>query len=242
MRQLYKIVLLNNRDICYNVIMNQIKVDSNEHGKRPVIKKGSKYTQALEALFIDGVKMSVNESVDIINVLNNEGIENIVIGGIVVGCHSGRPRATQDIDIIIGSEPKPAVIKQIGKIVKSKKVEIHPSFISFIVKSVVGDREIVDLITSRAGSYGLVFNNFIEIKINSTLIKIPTVEMLIVLKYTAAVNPIRSLAKKSQDWADIYSIIDVNDKMNIQSIIRMANSIVPGYGDDLERKIMDVMR
>ena len=66
--------------------------------------------------------------------------------------------------------------------------------------------------------------------------------MLIVLKYTAAVNPIRSLAKKSQDWADIYSIIDVNDKMNIQSIIRMANSIVPGYGDDLERKIMDVMR
>jgi hypothetical protein len=222
--------------------MNQKKHSSNEQGKRPIIKKGGKYTQSLEALFVDGIRMSVCESLDVIEILNSEGIDNVVIGGIVVGCHSGRPRATQDLDIIVKSLPEDKVLKKIGKIVKSKRLEIHPSFISFIIKSVVGDREIVDLITSRAGSYGQVFDNYIILKINSISIKIPTIEMLVVLKYTAAVNPIRSFPKQSQDWADIYSIIDANRSINVESMIRMANDVVPGYGDDLFAKVKNLIR
>ena len=218
--------------------MNQVKKAGNRQGCRPQINTGDRrYRQVLEALFCDGVKMSVEKSFDVINTLNESGILSVVVGGIVVGCYSGRPRATQDLDIIVSERPNLPTLKRIGKIVGAKKMEKHPSFISFIVSSVVGDREIVDLITSRAGSYGLALENTKRIIVNGIAISIPTIEMMIVLKYTSAVNPIREKAKQMQDWADIYSIIDAHPGISQGSLERLANCVVPGYGDDLKRKV-----
>jgi len=210
-------------------------------GNIPVVRisdlRGVKYRQSLEALFVDGIQMSVKSSLAVISEINKANIPCVVIGGIVVGCHTGRPRATQDLDLIVDHEPGKAVLNRIGKIVGAEKVEKYDSFLSFVVDSPIGSREIVDLITSKAGSYGMVFDNYLEIMISGVSIKIPTVEMMIVLKHTAAVNPIRTKSKQAQDWADIFAMLDVNKKINVQAVIRMANSVVPGFGDDLKRAI-----
>jgi hypothetical protein len=211
---------------------------SNIQGKFPTLKKGRGYKRALEVLFQEGLRLSVPNGLDIIAALSAKNTV-VVIGGVVVGCHTGRPRATQDIDVIVDQVPTKAVMKKIGALVGAQKIESHPSFLSFIAASVVGEREVLDVITSKSGSYGLALRHTIDFTIGTTSISIPTPEMMIILKYTAAVNPIRPKAKQMQDWADLLAIFAANPGMSVSYLEKMADSIVPGYGQDLRRKLLE---
>lgn len=218
--------------------MNIKMVKEDRQGKSPKLLKRKGYQQTLEALFIDGARMTGADAVGVSRILTQSGIRSVMIGGLVVGCHSGRPRATQDIDVIVDVMEVPKkVLDQLGALVGSKKLERHPSFVSFMKKTILGDREVLDIITSKAGSYGMVFDNCIKLVISDIDIHIPTSEMMVVLKYTAAVNPVRKKAKQAQDWADIFAILDANPKINVYAISYLADMVVPGWGEDLRNKI-----
>jgi hypothetical protein len=217
-------------------LMNISRTSSNIQGKFPKRKRGAGYRQSLEALFLEGIQLSVPKGLDIISTLSKNN-RVVVIGGVVVGCHTGRPRATQDIDVIVDKMPTPAALKKVGALVDARTMERHPSFLSFIVSSVVGDREVVDIITSKSGSYGMALRHTIDFTIGDAQISVPTPEMMIILKYTAAVNPIRSKAKQMQDWADLLAIYEANPGISVSYLEKQADSIVPGYGQDLRRKL-----
>lgn len=218
--------------------MNIKRVKGNRQGKSPKLLKDKGYQQALESLFIDCARMAGADAVGVSEILTQSGIRSVMIGGLVVGCHSGRPRATQDIDVIVDVLEIPkTVINKLGSLVGSKKLEKHPSFISFMKKTALGDREVLDIITSKAGSYGLVFDNCVKLNIFGNDVYIPSAEMMVVLKYTAAVNPIRQKAKQAQDWADIYAILDANSKISVYTVSFLADIVVPGWGEDLVNKI-----
>ena len=218
--------------------MNIRSVKGNRQGKSPKLLKDKGYQQVLETLFGDGARMAGADAVGVSKILTQSGIRSVMIGGLVVGCHSGRPRATQDIDVIVDVHEVPRkVIDQLGSLVGSKKLERHPSFISFMKKTALGDREVLDVITSKAGSYGMVFDNCVKLSIAGNDIFIPSAEMMVVLKYTAAVNPIRQKAKQAQDWADIYAILDANPKISVYTVSYLADLVVPGWGEDLGDKI-----
>ena len=218
--------------------MNIKRVSGNTQGKFPKIRKGKDYRQTIAALLMDSAKMAGADPIAVGRVFSENGIKSVLIGGLVVGCHTGRPRVTQDLDVIVDvPELNKKIITQLGKVVGSKKVEKHPSFITFLKGSNVGDREVLDVIISKAGSYRLVFDNCMALSVGDFELLIPTAEMLVVLKYTAAVNPVRSKAKQAQDWADILAILDANLTINLYTIAYLANEVVPGWGDDLRTKI-----
>lgn len=218
--------------------MNIKRISGNSQGKFPKLRKGKDYQQTIAALLMDSAKMAGADPIAVGRVFADSGIKSVLIGGLVVGCHTGRPRLTQDLDVIVDvGELSNSVIAKLGKAVGSKKVEKHPSFISFLKGSRVGDREVLDVITSKAGSYRLVFDNYLALKVGDYELKIPTAEMLVVLKYTAAVNPVRSKAKQAQDWADILAILDANERISTYTISYLADEVVPGWGDDLKIKI-----
>lgn len=220
--------------------MNRTTRQTHAQGRTPNMGsqgKGANYRRSLATLFQEGVRQSVPATLEVLAALEAGGITAVVIGGVAVGCHSGRPRATIDLDLIVSTVPKPRTLTKIGKIVNAVRLEKHPSFLTFMAKSVVGDREVVDLITAKAGSYGLTFDHTIELAIDGIRVLIPTAEMLVVLKYTAAVNPIRSKSKQAQDWADIYAILDANSKISLPTMVHLADLVVPGYGEDLGNHI-----
>ena len=218
--------------------MNIKRIKGNRQGKYPRLLRNKNYQQALEALFVEGSRMAGADAVGVSRILTESGIRSVMIGGLVVGCHSGRPRATQDIDVIVDAVTLPSdVLKKLGLLVGSKKLERHPSFISFIKKTILGDREVLDIITSKAGSYGMVFENCLKLQIAGIEIQIPSAEMMVVLKYTAAVNPVRQKAKQAQDWADIFAILDANSKISVYTVAYLADLVVPGWGEDLANKI-----
>ena len=217
--------------------MEKININSHRQGKFPELKEGDKYKLTLSELFIDGLKMTKANGLVVAKILNSHNVKFMFIGGTTIGCHTGRPRSTQDVDLIVGNDLDDAILDEIGFAVSAKRLEKYSSFISFIVDTAVGDREILDIITSKAGSYGIALENTITLIIEGVEIKIPTAEMLIVLKYTSAINPIRNKSKSLQDWADLFSIVDANLNLKLYTIKYIADNIVPGWGEDLIMKI-----
>ncbi|MCY7362821.1 MAG: nucleotidyl transferase AbiEii/AbiGii toxin family protein, partial [Ignavibacteria bacterium] len=167
----------------------------------------------------------------------------VFIGGTVVGCHSGQPRSTKDVDLIIPPDVNwKKAVGEILKLSKGSKVKKHPSFIEIYENSDLGETELVDIVNVSNGSYGMTFKNLIKIDVNGIDVSIPTAEMMVVLKYTAAVSPIRTKNKQMQDWIDIYNIVDGNKSLSLISIRHLADQVVPGYGDDIYQKLKDYNR
>ena len=218
--------------------MNVTRSRSQVQGRFPKLRAGTKYRQTLEALFIEAARMTGSDPLGVASVLQRHKINAVFIGGLTVGCLSGRPRATRDIDLIAGDVRfSKKVLQELGTVVDSKKIERHPSFLSFIRRGPAGDHEVLDIITSQAGSYRLVFANAQKLQIGKIAISIPTAEMMVVLKYTAAVNPVRPKTKKMQDWADLFAVVDATPGIKMPLIRHLADEVVPGFGDDLAEKI-----
>ena len=211
---------------------------SQVQGRFPKLRAGTKYRQTLEALFIAAARMTGSDPLGVASVLQRHKINAVFIGGLTVGCLSGRPRATQGIDLIADEARfSKKVLQELGDVVDSKKVEPHPSLLSFIRRGPTGEHEVLDIITSQAGSYRLVFANVQTLQIGKIAISIPTAEMMVVLKYTAAVNPVRPKAKIMQDWADLLTVVEANPGIKMPLIRHLADEVVPGFGDDLAAKI-----
>ena len=148
--------------------MNIKRVSSNSQGKFPKLRKGKNYQQTIAALLMDSAHLAGADPIAVGRVFAESGIKSVLIGGLVVGCYTGRPRVTQDLDVIVDvGDLSKSVISRLGKAVGSKKVERHPSFISFLKGSKVGDREVLDVITSKAGSYRLVFDNCLTLTVGN---------------------------------------------------------------------------
>ncbi len=224
--------------------MNAASSDSNRRKKPNQLDAASKnYATTLSRLFIDGMGIAKIKPDAIATILNQHKIPMVFIGGTVVGCHSGQPRSTKDVDLIIPPEARwEAAVAQIAKLVKGAKIRKHPSFIEIYERTDLGESELVDIVNVPNGSYGMTFKNAISLDIHGIPVSIPTAEMMIVLKYTAAVNPIRPKVKQMQDWVDIYNIVDGNKSLSLTKIRNLANQVVPGYGDDVYQKIKDHLK
>ncbi len=218
--------------------MNVTRRRSQVQGRAPRLRASKSYRQTLEALFVEAARMTGTDPLGIASVLQRHKIEAVFVGGLVVGCLSGRPRATRDVDVIANT-PRlgKRLLKDLGVVVDSDKVEQHPSFWSFMRRGATGEHEVLDIITSQAGSYRLVFANTQQLKIDQVTVQIPTSEMMVVLKYTAAMNPVRPKTKQHQDWADLFSVIDANPDIKLPIIRHLADEVVPGFGDDLCAKV-----
>jgi hypothetical protein len=218
--------------------MNISRNSSQKQGESPRIKRGDSYANTLGVLFYEGVKLSGGQALAISQILTNAKLHHVFVGELAVGCHSGRPHSSQHIELLVDATAlERSTVTLLATLVAAKKVEKHPSFLSFLVDSVVGRREVLDIITSKAGNYGLFFAHCTALLVGTQTVHIPTAEMLVVLKYTAMVNPIRSRAKQSQDWADLLAVVDANPRLNLTKAAALADEVLPGFGEDLRRRI-----
>jgi hypothetical protein len=192
----------------------------------------------LDRLFAEGAAGALVQPAAIAATLDRLGIVHVFIGGIVVGCYSGRPRATQDVDVVLapGSDAD-AAARAIAGLGKRLTIQRFPSFIAIQRPASDGGASAVDLVTTSAGSYGLAFEAGETLRLEGQAIRIPSIEVMLVLKYTAAVNPIRPAERALQDWADLAAMAAGTPTLHRERAYRLGNAVVPGYGDDLERRL-----
>jgi hypothetical protein len=192
----------------------------------------------LAALFEKGSRASDIPPLDIAKILNRMKVFYVFVGGVIVGCWTGDPRATEDVDLILGKgAPVRRIVAAIGKIRKDLKSTIYPSVIRFEGKSPTGQRNLIDLIRPYDGVYSHAEEYFVDITVQGVPVRIPTPEMLVVMKFAAATSLTRAPLKQAQDMIDLKTVVLAQPTLDLVIVRRIANFIGPTLGAKLIRLI-----
>jgi hypothetical protein len=192
----------------------------------------------LAALFEKGSRASDIPPLEVAKILNRMKVFHVFVGGVIVGCWTGDPRATEDVDLILGKgAPVRKIVAAIVKIRKDLKSTIYPSVIRFAGKSPTGQRNLIDLIRPYDGVYSHAEEYFVDITVQGIPVRIPTPEMLVVMKYAAATSLTRAPLKQAQDMIDLKTVVLAQTTLDLVIVRRLANFIGPTLGAKLIRLI-----
>lgn len=156
--------------------------------------------------------------------LNDAGIPFVIIGAHAVGVHTGQPRATQDVDVIVDDVPK--AVQLLKKLDPKSKVRTLGKTIGTRITDEHG-KELVDVLYPTGGVRGMAFKQKKTFQVGDVDITVPTVSMMLAMKYLSMFSPVREFEKRQQDLADFSRIYSQNKKIPAEPIARMLQKANP---------------
>ena len=196
----------------------------------------------LGALFAQGARAPTISPLKVAKILNTMKIPHVFVGGIIVGCWTGFPRATEDVDAVLDNGARVEDIKKaMLKMQKGLKATIHPSVMRFDGKTPIGRKNLLDFIIPYHGLYSHVNEYVVTLSVGGVVVRIPTPEMLVALKYAAAATSlIRDKRKQAQDWVDLESVVHAQPNLKLKVVEKLVEYIGPGLGKDIIKRIKKI--
>lgn len=133
----------------------------------------------------------------------------MLVGGHAVNAHSGRPRATVDVDILSIATTK-------------AQRAIHAAFPDLtmrdspvVLRFMRGEEEAIDVMKARANPlFRRVVNLGSEVTIQGTSVNVANVEAMLAMKFAAMGWQGRRMEDRMQDAADFIRVWRANDPVN----------------------------
>lgn len=148
---------------------------------------------------------------DLDAVLNNAGIDYVLIGAHAIGKLTGEPRATQDVDIIIHDGDFSRAIKAI--------LGQYPSLYADGSRIKDGDDNVVvDILTDKNPLFRYVMSSG----------QIPDAETILVMKFVSGTSPLRRKDKRFQDKADFINVAMKSD-IDERKVLEILKKVDPEY-------------
>lgn len=192
----------------------------------------------LAFLFKQGAGASVISPLKVAKALNRMGVFYVFVGGVIVGCWTGVPRATEDVDLVLGKgAPVRKIAKAIAKLQRGMTTVTYPSVIRCAGLTPIGRKNLIDLIRPYDGVYSHTEDHFVDLTVQGVHVRIPTPEMLVVMKYAAATSLSREPLKQRQDWVDLETVVRAQPNLDLVIVRSLANRIGSTLGAKLLRRI-----
>ncbi len=173
----------------------------------------------------------------VIAVLNREGISFVLVGAHGVGSWMREPRATQDVDVVVAEKH----IKKATRVLVAAFPQLTPSDEEVVVRLL--DREtqdvLIDLMKPRS-LYREVFRHTHPVSQSQQRYRIPTLEMALAMKFAAMTSPNRQEEDKFQDAHDFIRVVKENDEINDAKLHALGELVYGGGGADLMKMVRNV--
>ena len=176
----------------------------------------------------------------VIDVLVAAGVKKWVLMGLhgYVG-YLDDPRATQDVDVLVGIRDRGRAMKAILAAWPTLQVHERPEVLRFADPNdldFTGEPKVViDIMLPRDEVYKTILNECVLIQ-EKTQHHIPTLEAALVAKYAALMSVFRDQEKKEYDAGDFRRIVKANRAdIDVPELRRLAEQIWQGAADDIER-------
>ena len=178
----------------------------------------------------------------VIDVLVAAGVKKWVLMGLhgYVG-YFHEPRATQDVDVLIGLRERGRAMKAILAAWPRLQVEERPEVLRFADPNDLDysghPKVVIDIMLPRDEFYRTILSECVLIQ-EATQHHIPTLEAALVAKYAALMSLYRDQEKKEYDAGDFRRIVKANRaNIDVPVLRRLADQIWQGAADDIERFI-----
>ena len=174
----------------------------------------------------------------VIDVLVAAGVKKWVLMGLhgYVG-YLAEPRATQDVDVLVGIRERGRAMKAILAAWPRLQVHERPEVLRFIDPNELdftgAPKVVIDIMLPKDEVYKTILNECVLIQ-EPTQHHIPTLEAALVAKYAAMIALSREYKKKLQDSLDFRLIAVPNrEAINVSELHRLAEFVYLGGGDEI---------
>jgi hypothetical protein len=173
----------------------------------------------------------------VITVLNREKISFVLVGAHAVGGWTGKPRATQDVDLVVAERQ----IKKATRALLAQFPNLQARDEEVVVR--LQDRDsgevLIDLIKPRS-IYRAAFKHTHAVSQAGQSYRIPALEMALATKFAAMTSPNRQDDAKHQDATDFIRMVRHNPDIDQERLTQLGELVYGGGGADICEMVRQV--
>jgi predicted nucleotidyltransferase len=175
---------------------------------------------------------------DVIRVLNAAKVRFVLVGAHGLAGWRNKPRATEDVDVVVAQNH----LKKAVKALESAFPNLEPVDLPVVIR--MRDREshdvLVDVMKPVQQPYCEVFKHTHTTTIEGQKVRIPTLEMALVMKFSAMTSLYRADKDKFLDAHDFMYMVDSNPECDVEQLAEIAGMMYPDGGKDVVEMVRKV--
>jgi hypothetical protein len=102
------------------------------------------------------------------------------------------------------------------------------------------NRILIDVMKTNQAHVKAALKNATSIEMENVPIKVPTLEMALVLKFAPMISLMREDQKKFSDASDFTAMVKFNQNINLESLAELGDLVYPGGGKEIVEKVRQV--
>lgn len=176
---------------------------------------------------------------DVAQVLNRRQVRFVLVGANAVALYTGAPRATIDVDVLVrdaDAEPATQALAEAFSLTPEREKDV--------IRLQKDGQTRIDLVLTQTDALYqelTASDRYTQtLVVGAEPIRVPTIEMMLALKYSAIVGPWRETHKKHFDIGDFISIVKTAGDLDLAVVEALADIIYPGASREIREKIESV--
>jgi hypothetical protein len=172
-----------------------------------------------------------------------EGFSYVLIGGHMLSFYTGTARATVDVDFIIGGTDFSKATRLIQKAYSQFKEHDRVYHVTYDSKKAnQKDPERIDLVRDNFPLFSEIVRRYSHTVRGDKkdVVKIPTIEAAIALKFAASISPNRGDENKPIDRTDLLRLIRSRNHLDKTILSRLGDLVYTGGGKELNSIVADI--
>jgi predicted nucleotidyltransferase len=175
---------------------------------------------------------------DVIRVLNQAKVRFVLVGAHGLAGWRNKPRATEDVDVIVAQ----AHLKKAVKALENAYPHLEPVDRQVVIR--MQDREshdvLIDVMKPVQQPYTEAFKHTHTTTIDGQKVRIPTLEMALVMKFSAMISPNRPYEDKLLDAHDFMHMVKSNPPCDVEKLTEIGSLMYPDGGKDVVEMVRKV--
>lgn len=173
---------------------------------------------------------------DVIAVLNNTGVNFMLVGAYGLLGWTQKPRATQDVDVLVGLRGYKKAVKALQAAFPDLVVEDEEVVSRF--RHPDNKKVLIDVLKPNQPLYREGLKHAVAVRSEGQSYKVPSLEMALALKFAPMISLTRDDAKKYLDAHDFIQMVRVNPEIDADKLAQLGELVYPGGG----REILEMVR
>jgi hypothetical protein len=177
---------------------------------------------------------------DVIKVLNAAKVTFVLVGAHGIAGWMDDPRATQDVDVVVAARH----VKKALAALLAAFPQLDPDDKPVVIR--LRDRKtkkiVIDVMKPNEQLYRDVLKHTHTVTSGGQLFRIPSLEMALVMKFSAMISLHRQDEDKFQDAHDFIRMVKANVEIDVKKLEELGELVYPGGGKEIVDKVEQVRR
>jgi hypothetical protein len=175
---------------------------------------------------------------EVIHVLNEANIRFMLVGAHGLGGWTTKPRATEDVDILVGMRSHKKAVRALLRAYPNLQAEDHE--VVTRLRDPDTGKVVIDVMKANQPLYreALRYSQVVESEDQSY--QIPSLELALAMKFSAMISLSRDDVDKIQDYHDFAAIVRNNTDIEMNKLHVLGQLVYNGGGDEITEKVRQV--